>query len=172
MRRDRVNKSTPQLDRSALRCSPQVNLIRSDVIAPVQMHQLLTSCRASARSTIGTELDLGIEIAESFGPIPRDYAHLMLEILCECVKHIGDRGNDPPSVEIRLSEVTINAQVTFAVLEVRSRNLEPIRPGTLSKKLLNLRDRIEELNGFLVNDNAFRDKSVFRVALPIVSICS
>lgn len=172
MRRDRVNKSTPQLVRSALRCSPQVDLIRSDVIAPVQMHQLLTSCRASARSPIGTELDLGIEIAENFGPIPRDYAHLMLEILCECVSYIGERSKGSPSMEIRLSEVTINAQVTFAVLEVRNRNLEPIRPGTLSKKFLNLRDRIEELNGFLVNDKSFRDKSVFRVALPIVSICS
>jgi hypothetical protein len=172
MRQDHINKSNKLFDGGLLEYAPRANPARSGMMDPAQMHDLLTNYQTLARKTLGTESDLGIEVAENLGPIPRDYANLLVEILHECVKYIGRRSNGPPTVEVRLFETRKHAQLSFVTLEVGNRNSEQPVPRKFSEDLLQLRERTEQWNGFLVIDGASHDKTVFRIALPIVSFCS
>jgi hypothetical protein len=158
------------IDRSLLGHAPRGNQARSGVINPEQIHDLLTIYQASARKSLGTEFDLGIEIAENLGPIPCDYANLLFKVFYECVKYIGKSSNGSPSVEVRLSEVRKHTQLSFVVLEVGNRDSEQVRPRKLSEELLQLRESTEQWNGFLVIDETSHDKTLFRAALPIVSL--
>ena len=171
MRQDQSHKPTKIFDRSLLEHSPRANPARSGVIVPRQIHRLLIAHQGSARRTDGAAIDLGIEIAENLGPIPRDYANLLIVILRECVRYIGGRSNGSPSVEVRLSEVQRHAQLSFVVLGVGNRGSERAVARRLSEELLRLRGCTEQLNGSLVIDEACHDKTVFRVALPIILLC-
>jgi hypothetical protein len=140
------------------------------VIAPKQMHNLLTAYWACRRETAGPDLDLTIEVVEDVGPVPCDYAVLMLDIIDECVGYIGYRTDGTPSVEVRLSEMERYAGLSDFVLDIVNRGPKLPRSRVLSDGLLRLRDRTAEWNGSLEIDQSCLDRISFRAALPIVSL--
>ena len=140
------------------------------VIAPKQMHNLLTAYRACRRETTGPDLNLTIELAEDIGPVPCDYAVLMLDIIDECVRYIGYRADGTPSVEVRLSEIHRYSGLSNFVLDIVNRGPRLPKARVLSDGLLRLRDRTAEWNGSLEIDQSCVDKISFRAALPIVSL--
>ena len=139
-------------------------------IAPKQMHNLLTAYWACRRETAGPDLNLTIEVAEDVGPVPCDYAVLMLDIIDECVGYIGYRSDGTPSVDVRLSEAYRSAGLTNFVLDIVNRGPGLPRSRVLSDGLLRLRNRTAEWNGSLEIDQFCTDKIAFRATLPIVSI--
>ena len=139
-------------------------------IAPKQMHNLLTAYWACRRETAGPDLNLTIEVAEDVGPVPCDYAVLMLDIIDECVGYIGYRSDGTPSVDVRLSEAYRSAGLTNFVLDIVNRGPGLPRSRVLSDGLLRLRNRTAEWNGSLEIDQFCMDKIAFRATLPIVSI--
>ena len=140
------------------------------VIAPKQMHNLLTAYWACRRETAGPDLNLTIEVAEDVGPVPCDYAVLMLDIIDECVRYVEYRTDGTPSVDVRLSEAYRSAGLANFVLDIVNRGPVLPKPRALSAVLLRLRNRTAEWNGSLEIDQFCTDKIAFRAELPIVSL--
>ncbi len=169
MRREETKNPPKQPQRMSLELTLNNQPTGSWVIQPREMHDLLTAYWTSSRRLTGAEYDLAIEIAEDLGPMPCDYAILMLEIIEECVRYIAYRADGTPSVEVRLSELRRNAKLNNIVLEVINRGPELPTPRELSEGLLRLRSRTEDWNGFLMIDGSCESKIMFRAALPLVS---
>jgi len=169
MRQEEARGSTKQDHRLPLDLALETRPMVSWVIAPNQMHDLLTAYWTSSQKLTGSKFDLAIEIAEDLGPVPCDYAILLLEIIDECVRDLEHRGDGAPSIEVRLSELRRDARLTNVVLEIVNVGATLSRPRVLSEGLLRLRTRTEEWNGFLVIGRSSEGNLMFRAALPIVS---
>ena len=113
MRQEETRSSEKPTYRGSLNALVERQSAGSWEIAPGQMHDLLTAYWTSCRRTTGAKLDLAIEIAEGLGPMPCDYAILMLQIIDECVRYIGSQINGTASVEVRLSEARRNAKLAY-----------------------------------------------------------
>src|SRR6202142_2115276 len=140
------------------------------VIVPAQIHGMLSNFRASIARITGTDVEIGIDIAECVGPIPSDYVALLWEVLYQCVKFIGWRSHGSPSVEARLSEVPVRGQLSHIVMEVENRGEEDLGTRSLDEDFLRLRGRAEQWGGFLLMDSAENNKTLFCLTLPIISI--
>jgi hypothetical protein len=148
-------------------CGELQNL--SGIVTPAQIHHYIKTFEQYARTVIGARFELGIEIAEDFGPVPGGYISLLFDFFIECAMNLSSIGEGRQSVQLHLSEVRRHTQFSYIVTEIKFRASAGVTVSRLSEELSQVRRLIEEYCGALSIDAAFDERITLRVLLPVIS---